>query len=256
MAEAELRPRPLSRSRHGGWSWRHDDLGLAAATCGPVAVGLAEVLPLAASMALVFRKDGDCVETLALTRANGARISPYVTRDGRFRGYCPVLLAVSPFLPDPGDAPEPRLWLDEASPLVKQGPGGRVIFAPDGTATAAVGRAAKTLSHWLVERGKARQAAMALAREGLLRPLQHPAVSAGFTAVDSEGLALAGPEVAARLQAKGALGLAWAQCVSGAHLDMLAHHARSTSDRDETGDFLAAMTAAQSWTGGVGDAAS
>lgn len=231
-------PQPLCRERHGAWGWRTDDLAAAAAAAGALPLGLAEAPLLAATLPLLFRRVGGRALPFVLVKAAGAPASPLVTPQGRFRGACPVALSTAPFLPGPAGL----LWLDESSPLLTRGSGGVPFFGPEGlTAPARAAEAALRL--WARDRRRAAKAAAALEREGLLCRLQHAAAGSGSLMVDAARLALLDGAAVERLQAQGALGLAWAHRVSLAHLNTLAHHARPVAGPAPHG--LLAMMAAE-----------
>jgi hypothetical protein len=221
MLEIAGTAQPVSRDRHGNWSWQHPEHHGVAEGLRTVPITLTEAVPAASCFPLVFVPGAHGPALHALLRRSPSGRSAFIGGDGRWQAaWLPPRLAAWPFdLVEVGGGH--ALALHETRDLVFQGPGGTPIFADgDGAAlspeTARIAAVLKAHAEGLPATCRA---ATALRDHGLLIPLDG---EDRLLAVNpAKAVALADDTVLA-LHRAGALAVLHAGLVSRAHLPWMA----------------------------------
>lgn len=229
-----LRPgsgRDLARvrpDRHGGMFWRRFTSWEFARAQRLVPIVLGEHEQVAASLPIVFMRNGAGLWPVALTRLTEAGTCALVSPGGQWRGsYVPSVLRVHPFSVRRAEAGEPELLVDEASGLVTEDPGDERFFDEGGDPAPAMREVIAFFHERTSAQQRTRTAMSEVAARAPLVPLTAPA---GGPQMDVQGLFVPDP---ARIEGLGradlgalhrcgALALLQAQAVSMHHLPFLA----------------------------------
>lgn len=198
---------------HGGLYWQSPTSYLHATQRGLVPLSLAEVLPAAAWLPIVFVRAGSAPAPAALIGKTDNEGSPFVSPKGQFRaGFVPLMIRAHPFSIAEFEG-QAVLVTDPTSGHITSESTGHAFYQADGTLSAETARVSQALSIWAKDRILAIRATQALDEAGLI---EWDAKS-GFGTIRLTELRAGDLGEAAKLQELRAFEVAYGQSISQAH---------------------------------------
>lgn len=220
---------PVTPGAHGNKRWqRVSSFGFAAQSV-IVPLMLTEVRSAASAFPIGFLKHENNTVPVAILGMDAGN-NVFVDQQGRWLGaYTPAAFRAWPFSIAYSEKREKLLCVDEDSGLITDGPDGEAFFKEDGSPSEALEGVLSFLARFTQDRDPSLAACSALEAAGVLEPwsavVRTPTrewAMDGFMRINEDALNNVRSAVLTTLHKAGALGLAYSQLHSMAHLSLLA----------------------------------
>ncbi|MGV6804273.1 MAG: SapC family protein [Ruegeria sp.] len=258
---------PISFERHSNCSWHRFTTYHFARHVTECDVVSAEIVDVAATFPIAFRKLGNAIKPVAVFALSNGHQNPFVSKNGHWRAsYVPSFLRCHPFLAEPiEDADDPRsqklsLLVNESTGFVSVSQSGAPFFTEDRQISAELLQVQRFLQIYLAQQKAAIFACKLMSELELFTPpdeLSEIGLPGGTLGIDFNRLKHLPAAQSAILLTSGALQMIFAHQVSLSHVGWLQRLQDSCQPVDtsleqqpmsDLNGFLNAVTSDQSST--------